>query len=79
MNSSQHDADLLNLPLLLSGLDVMSLKNALVLRLNDEYTDSMRLLSPKGFDIILQAESLKGFRQPRRTVDCKLGLSIAVF
>jgi len=48
----QHSADLLNLSLLLSGFDVMLLKKILVLCLNDEYTDSIRLLSPKGLSII---------------------------
>jgi hypothetical protein len=41
----QHAIDLLNLSLLLSGFDVMLLKKILVLCLNDEYIDSIRLLS----------------------------------
>jgi hypothetical protein len=48
----QHAIDLLNLSLLLSGFDVILLKNILVLCLNDEYTDSIRLLSPKGLRIV---------------------------
>jgi hypothetical protein len=43
----------LNLSLLFSGFEVMLLKKALVLCLNDEYTDSTRLLSPKGLYTIL--------------------------
>jgi hypothetical protein len=48
----QHAIDLLNLSLLLSGFDVMLLKNTFVLCLNDEYADSIRLLSPKGLRIV---------------------------
>ena len=48
----QHAIDLLNLSLLFIGFDVMLLKNTFVLCLNDEYTDSIRLLSPKGLRIV---------------------------
>jgi len=48
----QHAINLLNLSLLLIGFDVILLKNIFVLCLNGEYTDSIRLLSPKGFSII---------------------------
>jgi len=48
----QHAIDLLNLSLLLIGFDVILLKNTFVLCLNDEYTDSIRLLSPKGFGVV---------------------------
>ena len=48
----QRAIGVLNLSLLLIGFDVMLLENAFVLCLNDEYTDSIRLLSPKGFGII---------------------------
>ena len=48
----QHAIDLLNLSLLFIGFDVMLLKNIFVLCLNDEYTDSIRLLSPKGFGVV---------------------------
>ena len=41
------------LSLLLSGFDVILLKKAFVLCLNDEYADSIRLLSPKGLSIVL--------------------------
>jgi len=49
----QHAIDLLNLSLLFIGFDVILLKNTFVLCLNDEYTDSIRLLSPKGLSIVL--------------------------
>jgi hypothetical protein len=52
MNSFQHSVDLLSLSLLFSGFEVMSLKNAFVLCLKDEYTDSIRLLSPKGLHVV---------------------------
>jgi len=48
----QHAIDLLNLSLLFIGFDVILLKNTFVLCLNDEYTDSIRLLSPKGFGVV---------------------------
>ena len=47
----QHSVDLLNLSLLFSGFDVMLLR-ILCSLLNDEYTDSTRLLSPKGLCIV---------------------------
>jgi hypothetical protein len=47
MNSFQHNIDLLNLSPLFNGFEIMLLKNALVLCLNDEHTDSTKLLSPK--------------------------------
>jgi hypothetical protein len=47
MNRFQHNIDLLNLSLLFNGFEFMLLKNARVLCLNDEYTDSTKLLSPK--------------------------------
>jgi len=50
--SFQHAIDLLYLSLLFIGFDVILLKNTFVLCLNDEYTDSIRLLSPKGLRII---------------------------
>jgi len=49
----QHAIDLLYLSLLLSWFDVILLKKAFVLCLNDEYTDSIRLLSTKGLSIVL--------------------------
>jgi hypothetical protein len=52
MNSFQHSIDLLNLSLLFSGFEVMLLKKALVLCLKDEYTDSIKLLSPKGLHVV---------------------------
>ena len=61
MNSSQHSIDLLNLSLLFSGFEVMLLKKALALRLKDEYTDSIKLLSPKGLHVVFEAELLEDF------------------
>jgi hypothetical protein len=52
MNSFKHSVNLLNLPLLLSGFEVMLLRKALVLRLNEEHMDSTRLLSPKGLYVV---------------------------
>jgi hypothetical protein len=65
MNSSQHSIDLLNLSLLFSGFEVTLLKKAFVLCLKDEYTDSTKLLSPKGLHVVSQAELLENFPQPR--------------
>ena len=48
----QHAIDLLYLSLLFIGFDVILLKKILVLCLNDEYADSIRLLSRKGLRII---------------------------
>jgi hypothetical protein len=59
MNSFQHSVDLLNLSLLFSGFEVMLLKKAFVLCLKDEYTDSIRLLSPKGLHVVFEAQLLK--------------------
>jgi hypothetical protein len=47
MNRLQHSIDLLNPSLLFSRFEVMLLKNALVLYLNNECTDFIRLLSQK--------------------------------
>jgi hypothetical protein len=47
MNRLQRNIDLLNFLLLFNGFKFMLLKNAPVLYLNDEYTDSTKLLSPK--------------------------------
>jgi hypothetical protein len=55
MNSFQHSVDLLSLSLLLSVFEVMLLKKAFVLCLKDEYTDSIKLLSPKGFYVVFEA------------------------
>jgi len=78
MNSSQHSIDLLNLSPLFSGFEVMLLKNAFVLCLKDEYTDSIRLLSPKGLHPIPQAKLLEDSSQPRSAVNDECGLPIAV-
>jgi hypothetical protein len=78
MNSSQHSIDLLNLSLLFSGFEVMLLKKAFVLCLKDEYTDSIKLLSPKGLHVISKAQILKDAPQPRSTVNDECGLPIAV-
>jgi hypothetical protein len=51
MNGSQQIIDLLKLSLLLSGLAVISLKDALLLCLKYKYTDSTRPLTPKGLNI----------------------------
>jgi hypothetical protein len=52
VNSLQHSVDLLSLSLLFSVFEVMLLKDAFVLCLKDEYTDSIRLLSPKGLHVV---------------------------
>jgi hypothetical protein len=52
MNSFHHNVDLLSLSLLFGVFEVMLLKNALVLCLKDEYTDSIKLLSPKGLHVV---------------------------
>jgi hypothetical protein len=52
MNSFKHSANLLSLPLLLSGFEVMLLRKAFVLRLNEEHMDSTRLLSSKGLYVV---------------------------
>ena len=65
MNSFQHSIDLLNLSLLFSGVEVMLLKNTLVLCLKDEYTDSIKLLSPKGLHVISKAQILEDWVQTR--------------
>jgi hypothetical protein len=52
VNSFQHSVDLLSLSLLLSGFEVVLLKKALALCLKDEYTDSIKLLSPKGLHVV---------------------------
>ena len=44
----QHAIDLLNLSLLLSGFDVILLKKAFVLCLNDEYADSINVCGANG-------------------------------
>jgi hypothetical protein len=48
----QQRIDLPGLSLLFLGFEVMLLKNAFVLCLKDEYTDSTKLLSPKGFLVV---------------------------
>jgi hypothetical protein len=78
MNSSQHSIDLLNLSLLFSGFEVMLLKKAFVLCLKDEYTDSTRLLSPKGLHVVFEAKLLENSSQPRSAVHDEGGLPIAV-
>jgi hypothetical protein len=78
MNSSQHSIDLLNLSLLFSGFEVMSLKKAFVLCLKDEYTDSTRLLSPKGLHAVFEAKLLEDSPQPWSTVHDERRLPIAV-
>jgi hypothetical protein len=54
----QQRIDLPGLSLLFLGFEVMLLKNALVLCLNDEYTDSTKLLSPKGFLVVSEVHLL---------------------
>jgi hypothetical protein len=69
MNSFQHSIDLLNLSPLFRGFELMLLKKAFVLCLKDEYTDSTKLLPPKGLHPASQAELLKGAPQPRSAVN----------
>jgi hypothetical protein len=78
MNRFQHNIDLLNLSLLFNGFEFMLLKNALVLCLNDEYTDSTKLLSPKGLHIIPKPQPLENFPKPRSPINSKHGPSITV-
>jgi len=78
MNSSQHSIDLLNLSLLFSGFEVMSLKDTFALCLKDEHTDSIKLLSPKGLHVISKAQILEDSPQPRSAVHSEGGLPIAV-
>jgi hypothetical protein len=59
VNSFQHSVDLLSLSLLFSGFEVMLLKKAFVLCLKDEYTDSIKLLSPKGLHVVFEAQLLE--------------------
>jgi hypothetical protein len=56
----------------------MLLKNAFVLRLKDEYIDSIRLLSPKGLHVIFEAQLLKDPCQPRSAVYGERRCSVAV-
>jgi hypothetical protein len=56
----------------------MLLKNALVLCLKVEYTDSIKLLSRKGLHLISQAELLENSSQPWSAVHDEGGLPIAV-
>jgi hypothetical protein len=56
----QQKIDLLGLSLLFRGFEVVLLKKAFVLCLNDEYTDSTKLLSPKGLYVASKAQLLKG-------------------
>jgi hypothetical protein len=59
----QQSMDLLNLSLMFLGFEVMLLKKALVLCLKDEYTDSTKLLSPKGLLVVLELEFFEGFSE----------------
>jgi hypothetical protein len=68
MNNLQRSVDLLNLSPLFRGFELMLLKNALILCLKDEYTDSIRLLSPKGLHFVSKAKLLEGVPQPRSAI-----------
>jgi hypothetical protein len=58
MNGFQHSVDLV------WWFEVVLLKGAFVLCLKDEYTDSIRLLSPKGLYVVSQAKLLEDPCQP---------------
>jgi hypothetical protein len=78
VNSFQHSVDLLSLSLLFSGFEVMLLKNAFVLCLKDEYTDSIRLLSPKGLHVVFEAQLLERTCWPWSAVHGEGGHSVAI-
>ena len=74
----QQRIDLLNLSLMFLGFGVMLLKKALVLCLKDEYTDSTKLLSPKGLLVVLKLEFFEGFSEPRGSIHYEYRVTITV-
>jgi len=74
----QQKIDFLNLSLLFLGFGVMLLKKAFVLCLKEEYTDSTKLLSPKGFLVVLELGFFECFSEPGGSIHYECRFTITV-
>jgi hypothetical protein len=74
----QQNMGLPGFSLMFLGFEVMLLEKALVLCLKDEYTDSTRLLSPKGLLVVLELGFFGCFSEPRGSIhyECRFTITI---